>query len=99
MFKLFSKYRLDIIIFTFIAVCVHSCTEFDSTDDVQNKVRSGLKIYIDHLTGCEYISTLLGGPTPRMSEDGKSHLGCGNVEPNLSSYNLKSIETWRSEND
>lgn len=102
MFKLMNKYRSDIIIFIFIAVCVQSCAEdreYGSTDDVHNKIRSGLIINIDHLTGCEYVRTLFGGPTPRMSENGKSHLGCGNVEPDLSSFNLKSIETWRSEND
>ena len=47
---------------------------YDSTDDKSNRKRSGLKIYTDHLTGCQYLSGsgLFGatGLTPRMDENG-----------------------------
>jgi hypothetical protein len=33
--------------------------------------RSGMTIYRDELTGCEYLGTLFHGMTPRMGADGK----------------------------
>lgn len=37
--------------------------------------RSGLTIYTDALTGCEYLSVMLGGITPRLDGDGRQ-IGC-----------------------
>ena len=37
--------------------------------------RSGLKIYTDHRTGCQYLSTASGGLTPRLDKHGQ-HI-CG----------------------
>lgn len=33
--------------------------------------RSGMKVKIDNLTGCEYLRTYEGGLTPRLDADGK----------------------------
>jgi hypothetical protein len=42
---------------------------FDDTDDKINKKRSGLKVYIDHKTGAQYIS--IGKSIhPRLDKDG-----------------------------
>jgi hypothetical protein len=53
-------------------------TKFDSTDDVANRERSSLSIRTDHLTGCEYLVSFLGGPTPRVAADG-THMGCKEI--------------------
>lgn len=42
----------------------------DSTD-LSRWGRSGLRLHIDAATGCHYVSTLFGGPTPRLGRDGE----------------------------
>ena len=44
----------------------------DSTDGIE---RSGMGLYVDQLTGCNYLSVSGGGITPRISSDGR-HYGC-----------------------
>lgn len=44
---------------------------FDSTDDHKTGRRSGMGHHIDHETGCEYLSMLLGGLTPRLDAEGR----------------------------
>lgn len=46
-------------------------TSYDVTDNIKDKKRSGLSIYIDHETGCQYLGTVFGGLTPRLDRDGK----------------------------
>lgn len=112
MFLFLYKWALDtaksmkkhyIIFFTiFVLLSVQSYASrkeshpFDATDDIENQARSGLVILVDHQTGCEYLGTLLGGPTPRMAEDGKTQLGCGNVSFDAPSQ--ISNNTWRELN-
>lgn len=47
---------------------------YDSTDDEENKERSGMRLYTDHQTGCQYLSgsNFLGptGITPRLDGNG-----------------------------
>ena len=42
----------------------------DTTDNPENMKRSGLGLYTDHRTGCQYLGTLFGGLTPRLYADG-----------------------------
>lgn len=42
----------------------------DDTDSPDGK-RSGLTVYTDHKTGCQYLGTILGGITPRLDKEGK----------------------------
>lgn len=42
----------------------------DSTDN-PNGGRSGLRLSVDHQTGCHYLVAPGGGITPRLSRDGK----------------------------
>lgn len=44
---------------------------YDSTDDFRNKIRSGLTLYIDNLTGCHYLSKPWGELLPRRDAHGK----------------------------
>jgi hypothetical protein len=45
----------------------------DSTDGPNQ--RSGLGLYVDHGTGCQYLSRQFSGVTPRLSADGKPMCG------------------------
>lgn len=50
--------------------------KLDDTDNIADQKRSGLKLYTDQLTGCQYISAgLFGGLTPRVDAK-QQHLGC-----------------------
>ncbi len=44
---------------------------YDHTDDPDNKLRSGLSIYVDYETGIQYVSTRIGGIHPRLDNDGR----------------------------
>lgn len=45
---------------------------YDDTDNLEKKKRSGMRLYTDHKTGCQYISpSIFGGLTPRLGADGK----------------------------
>ncbi len=49
---------------------------FDATD--APPVRSGLSLYTDAATGCQYVTAgWFGGPVPRLGRDGKQM--CGGV--------------------
>lgn len=37
--------------------------------------RSGMNLYTDHGTGCQYLATPLGSLTPRLDADGKPICG------------------------
>lgn len=54
-----------------VAVGLGSLTPYDSTDPPGG--RSGLKVYVDHATGCEYLYR--EGLTPRLDGQGR-HMGC-----------------------
>ncbi len=43
----------------------------DSTDAPGRGGRSGLTLYVDHGTGVEYVSTIMGGLTPRVDAQGR----------------------------
>jgi hypothetical protein len=44
---------------------------FDNTDDAATRTRSGMRLWIDHGTGCEYLSPgLFGGLNPRLDKQG-----------------------------
>jgi hypothetical protein len=51
---------------------------FDSTDDVANRERSGMRIYTDHGTGCQYLATRSGELTPRLDRLAKPICGSTN---------------------
>lgn len=49
--------------------------DYDATDNADSRVRSGMALYTDHGTGCEYLGNPRGGITPRLDVDGR-HMGC-----------------------
>ena len=49
--------------------------DYDDTDDQTNRTRSGLKLYKDHGTGCEYLSSGHFHLTPRTGMNG-TQAGC-----------------------
>lgn len=48
--------------------------DYDVTDDISNKKRSGLNVYVDHETGVQYVGTAKGGLTVRVDAIGKPML-------------------------
>lgn len=49
---------------------------YDDTDNKQEKIRSGFSIMTDHGSGCQYLTKLFAGLTPRIDSDGVTHMGC-----------------------
>ena len=48
----------------------------DDTDNAATEERSGLGLYTDNFTGCQYLSSdFMGGITPRLDGSGR-HVGC-----------------------
>ena len=65
-----------IIMIAMILMMIDIFMPYDSTDNISNRDRSGLVLYRDHMTGCEYIKGgLIGGITPRLDGNG-NHIGC-----------------------
>jgi hypothetical protein len=63
---------IGIMLITSILNTVHSWTApYDTTDDLAAGERSGLRIFIDHGTGVQYVATPSGGLTPRLDATGK----------------------------
>lgn len=44
-------------------------------DDTDGKKRSNMELHTDNKTGCQYLSGIRGGLTPRISTNGV-HVGC-----------------------
>lgn len=61
-----------------VPVMVDEIDPVNSTDDSRRK-GSGLWLHVDALTGCHYLSTFFGGPTPRLDAEG-NHV-CTGREP------------------
>ena len=58
-----------------VLVTASSSRTYNSTDNKQTKERSGIKIYTDNLTGCQYLRFgIFGGTLPRVKDN--KHLGC-----------------------
>lgn len=76
--KTFADWLIyKILIVTFLAAMIslgisHYATPYDSTDAPGK--RSGMRLYRDAETGCEYLSAK-SGLTPRLDVDNK-HVGC-----------------------
>jgi hypothetical protein len=67
----FWLYFFGVIIIT--SILNHFNIGFDDSDDWVNHERSGLMIYTDHRSGCQYLQGGFFGDniTPRMDENGK----------------------------
>lgn len=66
---------LAVIAFIFVIGVLIDGVQYDSTDDAENGRRSGMQLYVDYETGCEYLSgsNLFGsaGITPRLNPEGR----------------------------
>ncbi len=49
---------------------------YDDTDDRQNKVRSGMFLYTDHMTGCQYLKAGFFGGMIKRTDINDKHIGC-----------------------
>jgi len=53
------------------AFMLWATTPYDSTDDKAKQKRSGAMLYVDHGTGCHYLSGWSGVLTPRLDFNGQ----------------------------
>ena len=66
---------LSVVVFTY-TVTVNFLLPYDNSDDIENKIRSGMSVYTDHLTGCQYLSLgRFNALTPRYKNDSEQ-AGC-----------------------
>ena len=75
-----KRYALIIFYTTVVAMTLFwdYNRDFDSTDDAENRVRSGMTLYTDHLTGCQYLQAGWFGfdsLVPRYNSSG-GQVGC-----------------------
>jgi hypothetical protein len=68
------KFLLGLMTAALVQYGLSQLRPYDTTDYADR--RSGLGLYEDAMTGCQYLSAGLSGITPRMARDGKTHLGC-----------------------
>lgn len=66
---------LGAIVFGVVSLVVTASPTDDS--DASRTARSGLNVHTDNLTGCQYLSYMNGGLTPRWDANG-GHVGCRN---------------------
>lgn len=60
-----------LLILLIVLVLVPILSPYDDTDDRENRQRSGMYLFTDHGTGCQYLGRILGGLVPRLDQDGK----------------------------
>ena len=70
---------LNVILFLVVLVIgdyALSFIPYYDTDDDLNEIRSGMSLYTDHLTGCQYLKAgFFGSGMPRLNGAGE-HIGC-----------------------
>lgn len=66
----YIKYGI-VVVGCLAIICVVTLRNYDVTDDLVAKKRSGLLLYIDYGTGCQYLGGLFGGITPRLNKKGR----------------------------
>ena len=66
---------VGLIILLVVSLVFDHPEPYDDTDDAANGERSGIILYTDHLTGCQYLRFgLFGGTRPRIKDN--VHIGC-----------------------
>jgi len=64
-----------IVMSMMLMMSIFKYAPYDTTDDELNGKISGMSLHTDNLTGCQYLSKLLGDLTPRIDGEG-NHIGC-----------------------
>ena len=64
------NYILSVIVFLILLSILFNPPEKDSTDPIDGG-RSGMALHTDAMTGCQYLSTPLGGIVERKNKDGQ----------------------------
>ena len=69
-----AKITISLCLGLVLSLLIGCYVPHDNTDPPGG--RSGLAIYTDNATGCEYLSAgMFGGITPRIGKDGKPSCG------------------------
>lgn len=73
--KLFDRVVSYIAFISAIFILSYWLSGGFDTDSTDGEKRSGMRLHVDNLTGCHYLSAAGGGLTARLDSDG-SHYGC-----------------------
>lgn len=73
-YKEFKRDFAFVGVFTVIILALANCAKL-GWDDTDGTSRSGLGLYTDAKTGCQYLSAGGSGITPRLDARGQ-HVGC-----------------------
>lgn len=68
------KHLTTLLIFLALLAVVSACSPRDDTDPTGWR-RSGMTLFTDNMTGCQYLGRPFGGITPRLDGAGR-HVGC-----------------------
>lgn len=67
-----KNYIVKFVVVWFIICWVLIYFQSIDTTDIDKHNRSGMKLYIDNMTGCHYLEAgMIGGITPRLDRNGK----------------------------
>lgn len=67
--EFFSGFFWGIVLLYFGVILLGHALHRDDTDPPGD--RSGLRLYKDNLTGCEYVGAMFQGLSPRLDKDGR----------------------------
>lgn len=81
-FKVFAV--LFLIYEAIVLIGMYATGKFDR-DETDGEKRSGFMLRTDYGSGCQYLENIKGGVTPRIAEDGITHMGCKTQFENISS--------------
>ena len=75
--KEYTRWALRIVFVVYMTIVFFGALPIarDDTDPGLWGARSGMSLYTDALTGCQYLSAGTSGITPRLNKEG-AHVGC-----------------------
>lgn len=75
--EVYEKIKSDLAVFVLILCCIQVAWWYlpIGRDNSDGQIRSGMRVHVDNLTGCEYLSVPSGGITPRVDASGKQICG------------------------
>lgn len=70
LFGIITGVTISIMFAVYMIAGINTGLKRDTTDDPTGQ-RSGLTVYTDHETKLQYLSTVMGGLTPRIDKHGR----------------------------
>ncbi len=66
---------LFVLIFS-VEILINYFRDYDDTDDEANRERSGLELYTDNKTGCQYLRASYFAELTKRVDGNNNHVGC-----------------------